>query len=104
MNNPVRALVFDRAGMLCAGGDFTVAGGVGASRVAKWNGSSWSALGSGISNGSVFALTFDNAGNLYVGGAFSLAVASVQGDRQVGRQQLVAIRVRHEYWRLGAGV
>ena len=33
---------------LYAGGDFTTAGGVPANHIAKWNGSSWSALGSGI--------------------------------------------------------
>ena len=35
-------------GDLYAGGDFTTAGGVPAKRIAKWNGSAWSALGSGI--------------------------------------------------------
>ena len=30
-----------------AGGDFTTAGGVSASRIAKWDGTSWSALGHG---------------------------------------------------------
>ena len=33
---------------LYAGGDFTTAGGVPANHIAKWNGSAWSALGSGI--------------------------------------------------------
>ncbi len=40
---------------LIAGGDFTAAGGVAANRVASWNGTSWSALGSGV-NDTVFAL------------------------------------------------
>jgi hypothetical protein len=35
-------------GELYAGGSFTTAGGVAATNIAKWNGSSWSALGSGI--------------------------------------------------------
>jgi len=46
----VRALaVFDDGSgpALYAGGDFTTAGGVAANRIAKWNGSSWSQLGSG---------------------------------------------------------
>ena len=34
---------------LYAGGDFTTAGGTAANYIAQWNGSSWSALGSGIS-------------------------------------------------------
>ena len=33
---------------LYAGGRFTTAGGIAANRIAKWNGSSWSALGSGM--------------------------------------------------------
>src|SRR5262249_22910409 len=41
---------------LYAGGNFTNAGGVAATNIAKWNGSSWSALGSGMAGGSVYAL------------------------------------------------
>jgi hypothetical protein len=33
---------------LYAGGEFTTAGGISAANIAKWNGSSWSALGSGM--------------------------------------------------------
>ena len=33
---------------LYVGGSFTEAGGVPASLIAKWNGSSWSALGNGL--------------------------------------------------------
>src|SRR6185436_11392597 len=36
---------------LYVGGRFTAAGGLAATNVAKWNGSSWSALGSGIGGG-----------------------------------------------------
>ena len=44
--------VFDDGGgpALYAGGDFTTAGGVAANRIAKWDGSSWSALGSGMND------------------------------------------------------
>jgi len=57
---------------LYAGGVFTAAGGVSASNIAQWNGSTWSPLGSGT-NGQVNALTvFDDGGGpaLYVGGGF----------------------------------
>ncbi|MCX7019384.1 MAG: hypothetical protein NTY46_10455, partial [Candidatus Sumerlaeota bacterium] len=55
------------------GGDFTSAGGVSASNVAKWNGSSWSALGSGIgSHGYVRALAVIGS-DVYVGGNFMIA-------------------------------
>ena len=38
---------------LYAGGEFTTAGGVSANRIAKWDGNSWTALGSGM-NASVY--------------------------------------------------
>ena len=53
------------------GGSFRMAGGVSASAIAKWNGSRWSALGTGIS-GQVNALALSGS-NLYVGGFFNLA-------------------------------
>ncbi len=69
--------VFDGGGgaALAAAGNFTSAGGVAAASVAKWDGTSWSALGSGVSGepGLVNALTvFDDGGGaeLYAGGAF----------------------------------
>jgi trimeric autotransporter adhesin len=56
---------------LYAGGSFTVAGSVSANRIAKWNGSSWSALGSGM-NGRVHALAVSGS-DLYAGGEFTTA-------------------------------
>jgi hypothetical protein len=76
---PVFALaVFDDGGgpTLYAGGGFFAAGGVAASNIARWNGSAWSALGSGVGGGSVNALAvFDDGSGpaLYVGGSFSSA-------------------------------
>jgi hypothetical protein len=69
--------VFDDNGgpALFAGGAFTGAGGVAANHVAKWDGSSWTALGSGM-NSAVAALTaFDDGGGpaLYAGGYFTIA-------------------------------
>src|SRR5262249_61739474 len=61
-----------------AGGDFTTAGGMPASRIARWNGSNWSTLGSGI-YGNVSALAvFDEGGGprLYAGGSFTAAGGS----------------------------
>jgi hypothetical protein len=53
------------------GGDFTLAGGGAASRIARWNGSAWSALGTGM-NAPVSALAANND-TLYAGGEFTLA-------------------------------
>jgi PKD repeat protein len=61
---------------LYAGGDFTVAGGVVANHVAKWDGTEWSGLGSGTNggnaNGPVSAVAWDGT-NLYAGGYFRTA-------------------------------
>ncbi len=56
---------------LYAAGNFTIAGGLPASCIAKWNGTNWSALGSGT-NFPVNALVVNN-NDLYVGGDFSVA-------------------------------
>lgn len=56
---------------LYAGGQFTTAGGVSAVNIARWNGTAWSALGTGTqSTGTVYALAAKN-GYLYAGGAFA---------------------------------
>jgi hypothetical protein len=65
----VLALAFDSSGNLYAGGGFIKAGGTNANYIAKWNGSSWSALGSGMDT-NVQALAVDSSGNLYAGGGF----------------------------------
>jgi hypothetical protein len=56
---------------LYAGGEFSTAGGVPANHVANWDGSTWSALGSGM-NGEVFALVASGT-DLYAGGLFTMA-------------------------------
>src|SRR5207247_3919443 len=53
------------------GGYFTTAGGSAANNIAKWNGSSWTALGAGL-NGSVWALAVSGS-DLYAGGLFTTA-------------------------------
>ena len=63
-------------GALYVGGKFTDAGGIAnADRIAKWNGSSWSAVSSSteqIANGEVFAIAVAG-GKVYAGGAFTNA-------------------------------
>ena len=60
---------------LYAAGDFTTAGGTPAKRVARWDGSSWSPLGHGLSSWAAAFATFDDGGGdaLYVGGQFATA-------------------------------
>ena len=73
LNGTVHAVARDSSGNLYAGGSFTTAGGTTTvNRIAKWNGTSWSALGAGMNN-SVQALTIDASGNLYAGGSFTTA-------------------------------
>lgn len=60
---------------LYVGGQFSAAGGISATNIACWNGSSWSALGSGISGGEfsgVYSLAAVGP-NVYAGGSFSSA-------------------------------
>ena len=82
----VRAAVTDSAGNLYIGGDFIAVGGIMANRIARWDGTGWSAFGSGLNN-SVHALAISGS-DLYVGGAFTTAGA-------------VANRNRIAKWKLG---
>lgn len=73
--------VFDDGGgaALYAGGSFASAGGVPASRIARWDGASWSALGAGVSasiGGFVTSLAVHDDGSgpaLFVAGGFTSA-------------------------------
>lgn len=78
----VAAITIGQSGNVYVGGRFATAGGVTASNIAQWDGTAWSALGSGL-HGSyrapsnsvtqqayVCALTTDSSGNLYAGGWF----------------------------------
>jgi len=70
-NSSVLAVAVDGDGNVYVGGSFTVIGAVAANHIAKWNGTSWTALGSGM-NSTVYALTVSGT-NLYAGGAFTNA-------------------------------
>lgn len=71
-NATVRSITVAPNGDVYIGGEFTSVGGSSIARVARNNGTSWSALGSGV-NGTVYALVFGNDGFLYVGGDHSSA-------------------------------
>lgn len=75
---------------LYVGGRFVLAGGATVNRIAKWNGSEWSALGgglgslNGVASPSVFALAvFDDGGGpaLYAGGNFNAALLGIGAFR-----------------------
>ena len=94
-------LVADSQGKLYVGGDFSAAGGKAANRIARWNGSDWSALGNAGGNGMtnpVIALKADHDGNLYAGGMFIAA-----GD--VSARQIAKWDSLSERWMaLGSGM
>ncbi|MBK8099538.1 MAG: delta-60 repeat domain-containing protein [Planctomycetes bacterium] len=68
----VNALVVMPDGTLVATGPFTSAGGTPANGIARWNGTAWSSLGSGL-NGYGTALEVLPNGDLVVSGVFSTA-------------------------------
>jgi hypothetical protein len=70
-NDMVRAIVSDADGNVYVGGNFTFIGTVAANRIAKWNGSAWSALGSGVGEW-VYALAVSGT-DLFAGGRFTSA-------------------------------
>jgi hypothetical protein len=58
---------------LYACGEFTTAGGVAASKIAKWDGTNWSAVGGGLDGGDCTTLEVGPDHRLYVGGTFTSA-------------------------------
>ena len=68
----VLSLTSDPNGNVYAGGQFQYAGVVSAANIARWDGTNWHALGSGI-NGPVHSLAVDETGKLYAGGSFTQA-------------------------------
>jgi hypothetical protein len=70
MNDGVGALAWDGKN-LYAGGGFTTAGVCPANYIAKWDGTTWSSLETGM-NDFVAALAWDRT-NLYAGGNFTTA-------------------------------
>jgi hypothetical protein len=77
MNGPLLTLTVYN-GELIAGGGFDTAGGVSASRIARWNGSVWQPLDTGL-NSYVNALA-DYGGELIAGGQFT-AAGTVKANR-----------------------
>ena len=74
-NSQVNAAVVDGSDNLYIGGYFTIVGDTFANYIAKWDGNSWSALGSGL-NDTVNALAVSGS-DLYAGGSFTKAGGKV---------------------------
>ena len=74
VTSSVFALAVALDGTLYAGGDYGSIGGISANFIAKFNGASWTPLGSGISGGSaVRAIVIDHYGNVIASGDFTRA-------------------------------
>jgi len=86
----VNALAIDSTGTLYAGGTFALMGGVAnTSRIAKWNGAVWAALGTGSSGNPVNSLhVFGNY--LYAGGTFA-AMGGVANTSHIARWNLTTL-------------
>jgi len=70
-DNQINAVVPDGLGNIYVGGEFSSIQGIPAKGIAKWDGATWSALGSGVS-GAVYAISV-SGNDVYVGGAFNTA-------------------------------
>jgi hypothetical protein len=73
MDGPVNAIALSGSDVY-AGGTFFSAGGSPAMFIAKWNGTAWSALGSGLNN-TVYSLAVSGP-DIYAGGVFTTAGGS----------------------------
>jgi hypothetical protein len=73
----VEALALGPDGTFTVGGSFSSAGGRPAANVARWDGTAWRALGSGLGQTSPFTVVSDLVtgpdGSLYAGGSFKTA-------------------------------
>jgi hypothetical protein len=76
MNGSVAALAVLGTNLF-ASGSFTAAGGSPANRMAQWDGSVWSALGSGLNNNANANALVASGNALYVGGSFTVAGGKV---------------------------
>ena len=73
-NSVVKSIVISSDGVVYIGGEFTSVGGAANTKgIAQWNGTSWSAVGTGITSspGQVYCMAMSPDNNLYFGGWFT---------------------------------
>jgi hypothetical protein len=70
-------------GDLVVGGEFSFAGGIESAKIARWNGTAWSPMGTGA-NSNVYALTLLPNGDLIAGGSFG-QMGGVTNTNRVAR-------------------
>jgi len=75
MNNTVLAIATSPTAVY-AGGTFTFAGPLNTSKVARFDGAAWNAMGFGVTGGDVFAIAVDG-NDVYVGGSFNNASGTI---------------------------
>ncbi|MCX6421755.1 MAG: IPT/TIG domain-containing protein [Actinobacteria bacterium] len=77
LDGQVYAIAFGPDGSLYIGGTFTItAGSIGLNYVAKWTGTAWQPLGTGV-NARVRSIAVDSQSNVYVAGDFTQAGATM---------------------------
>lgn len=81
----VRSLAMTTAGILYAGGSFTSMSGVASTaRIAKWNGATWTALGTGAPDGIIEVVYVAPDDTLYIGGSFT-SVGGVANTARIAK-------------------
>lgn len=73
VNGSITSVIKDSAGNLLVSGYFSSIGGVKTGSMAKWDGSAWSQLGTGMQSYSITSTVADNGGNVYVSGYLTTA-------------------------------
>lgn len=89
LNGPVTDLAIAPDGQLYVAGLFTSVSGTTANGIARWDGTAWHSLGSGLTGSpsatnTIRTLSFDSMGRLYAGGSFS-GMSGVSGTRLLAR-------------------
>jgi len=70
-NDDVREIIYDDFGNMYAGGSFTQIGGIAANTIARFDGTNWHTVGTGVgANGQIMTIAV-NGTDVYIGGEFT---------------------------------